>query len=99
MEYEIGGCAPDIALVDVLRARMAASLDRFEALLDSRDWLMGDLGAADFTAFPFLKYGIQGVADDDDEPFHRILAEGLPLGAGHPRLAAWVERVDALPRA
>lgn len=98
IDDELAGAAPDIALVEVLRARMAASLDRFEALLDGRDWLMGDLGAADFTAFPFLKYGVRPVAEGDDEPFHRILAEGLPMGPGHRRLAEWVDRVDALPR-
>jgi glutathione S-transferase len=78
---------------------MTASLDRFEALLDGRDHLMGEFGMADVVAFPFVKYGHLGVAVGDDEVFHRVLADWLPIGDRHPRLAAWVERVDRRPRA
>jgi glutathione S-transferase len=80
-------------------ARMRASLDRFEALLDGRDHLFGDdFSAADCAAFPFLKYG--KLRDpEDDELFHRILEDNLRLDGGHPRLAAWIDRVDARPRA
>ncbi|HET8537292.1 MAG TPA: glutathione S-transferase family protein, partial [Solirubrobacteraceae bacterium] len=42
---------------DALAAELRGSLDRFEALLDGRDFLLGDeLGIADVVAFPFLKY-------------------------------------------
>ena len=34
---------------------------------------------------------------DDDELFHRILDEYQDV-AGRPRLEAWIDRVDALPR-
>jgi glutathione S-transferase len=82
-----------------LEAELAGSRDRFEALLAGRDYLYGDrFGAADCTAFPFLKYGL--IFDPaDDEPFHRILIDHLALDGGYPRLEAWIRRVDAQPRA
>jgi glutathione S-transferase len=48
-------------------------------------------------AFPFLKYAA-GRDPADDELFHRILDEHQPLAA-RPNLAAWIDRVRALPRA
>jgi glutathione S-transferase len=75
------------------------SLDRFEALLDGRDFLLGDrLGIADVIAFPFLKYAAS-IAPDDRDPFHHVLAEHLALGDGYARLRGWIARCDALPRA
>ena len=32
-------------------------------------------------------------------PYHRVLDEHQSLGSNHPRLAAWIERIDAMPRA
>ena len=87
----------DRARMDELVGLMRASLDRFEALLDGRDHLFGAFGVADVTAFPFLKYGHLGLPPADDEPFHVILVEQLRMSR-HPRLRAWVGRVDALPR-
>jgi len=81
-----------------LEARMRASVDVFEELLDGRDYLLGEFGIADVTAFPFLKYAAFGLPDGDDEPFHRVLVEHLPLAEDSP-LRAWAERVDARPRA
>lgn len=81
------------------RADLRASVARFEALLDGRDHLLGDeFGIADVIAFPFLKYPALGLPEGDDDPFHRILADELPV-AGAPRLRAWVQRVDERPRA
>jgi glutathione S-transferase len=77
---------------------LAASRDRFEAMLDGRDHLMGDFGVADCVAFPFLKYGLLGAAPDDPDSFHRVLADHLRLD-GHPRLRDWIRRVDERPRA
>jgi glutathione S-transferase len=90
---------PDEEVVAPHTARMRASLDRFEALLDGRDHLFGDeFSAADCAAFPFLKYGkLRDPADD--EIFHRILEDNLRLDGGHPRLSAWIDRVNARPRA
>src|SRR5262249_14756743 len=74
-------------------AAMTQSLDRFETLLDGRDYLMGDeFSAADCAAFPFLKYGA-GRDPDDEELFHHILEQHLQFD-GHTRVAAWVRRVD-----
>ena len=79
---------------DSLAAQLSGSLDRFEALLDGRDFLLGDtLGIADVTAWPFLRYS-QGAPPGDEEPFHNVLVEHL-AGRG-PRLDAWIHRVGAL---
>ena len=78
---------------------LRGSLDRFEALLDGRDFLLGDrFGIADVVAFPFLKYAAS-IAPDDPDPFHHVLAEHLALGDAHERLCGWIARCDALPRA
>ena len=56
------------------------------------------LSAADCIAFPFLKYA--AMRDPaDDELFHRVLEDYQQLGDAHPNLAAWIERVNAHPRA
>jgi maleylacetoacetate isomerase len=90
---------PDAARIAAWSASMRASLDLFESLLDGRDYLYGDFGAADVIAFPFLKYAVLGVPEGDGERFHAILVEHQPLGEGYPGLRAWVARVDARPRA
>jgi len=93
------GESPDGEDVRVEAERMAAHLDLFERLLAGGDYLLGEgPSAADFAAFPFLKYA-RGRDPDDDELFHRILELNQPLGDDHPRLAAWIDRIDALPRA
>jgi glutathione S-transferase len=99
IEAELAAQRPDELRIAGLAAGMARSLDRFEALLDGREHLMGDdFSAADCAAFPFLKYAL--LRDPaDDEPFHRVLDDHQQLGGEHPRLAAWIERVDVRPRA
>jgi glutathione S-transferase len=99
IEAELGAPEPDRERIEARSALMAGWLDRFEQLLDGRDHLMGDeLGAADCIAFPFLKYA--GSRDPaDDELFHRLLEEHQRPGDDHPRLLAWIDRVDARPRA
>jgi glutathione S-transferase len=96
---ELEQAEPDFAQVAELSSRVRAALDRFEALLAARDYLFGDFGVADCIAFPFLKYAVLGLPADDDELFHRVLVDHMPLGGGYPRLTAWVRRVDAHPRA
>jgi glutathione S-transferase len=98
IEDELERDDPDDERVTALGARMRASLDLFEQLLDGRDHLFGsDFSAADCAAFPFLKYG--KLRDpDDDELFHRILEEHLRLDDGYPRLSAWIDRVNERPR-
>jgi glutathione S-transferase len=81
-----------------LESSMRSSAAVFEDLLDGRDYLLGEFGIADVIAFPFLKYAVFGLPEGDDELFHRILVDNLPLRDGSP-LRAWAERVDARPRA
>jgi glutathione S-transferase len=99
IDAELGAPQPDRARVDGWAAELRGSLERFEALLHGRDHLLGDaFGIADVVAFPFLKHAtLHDPADD--ERFHAVLAEHLAPGDGFPRLRAWIERVDALPRA
>jgi glutathione S-transferase len=99
IEAELEKPAPDQALIEEHGARMIAALDRFEALLTGRDFLLGDaLSAADIAAFPFLKFA-RLHDPEDDEAFHLILRDRQRDGADRPRLAAWITRMDALPRA
>jgi len=91
---------PDEARIAALGREMRDALDTFEDLLDGRDFLFGDrLTAADCLAFPFLKFAALPLDPADDELFHRILVDHQPLGDNHPRLEAWIRRIDALPRA
>jgi glutathione S-transferase len=80
------------------RAWLAASRDVFAGLLAERPFLLADAPTvADVLAYPFLRYG-RGVAPDDTDPFHAVLAAHLDP-SGHPRLAAWLDRCAALPKA
>lgn len=78
-------------------AGMGHAVALFESLLAGRDYLFGEFGLADVTAFPFLKYASLGLSPGDDDPFHAVLVEHMPLEADSP-LHAWIARVDALPR-
>jgi maleylacetoacetate isomerase len=99
IEAELGKPAPDQALIAALEGDMVRSLNRFEEMLAGRDYLFGDtLSAADVCAFPFLKYAtLHDPADD--ELFHLILRDRQRDGRPRPRLAAWIDRVNAIPRA
>jgi glutathione S-transferase len=98
IEDELAGGAPDAAVIERCSSRIVAWLDVFEGLLAGRDFMLGDrVSAADCAGFPFLKYA-RGRDPGDDELYHRVVDEHQSLD-GRPRLAAWIERVDALPRA
>jgi glutathione S-transferase len=97
IEAELERDEPDDELIGRLGAEMAARLDVFEGLLAGGDFLLGELGAGDFVAYPFLKYAADR-DPADTELFHVILDDHQPLG-DRPRLAAWIERMAALPRA
>lgn len=97
IEAELAKTPPDSARIEELSERMQLHLDLAEGLLTGRDYLVGrSLTAADLVAFPFLKYARPDEATDD-ELFHRVLDEHQSLD-GRPRLAAWIERLDSLPR-
>jgi glutathione S-transferase len=99
IEAELGRPQPDQAKIEGWTEELRGWLHWFEALLDSRDYLLGEeFGAADVAAFPFLKYGVMR-DPDDDELFHRILMERLPIEDVFPRVEAWIRRVDERPRA
>jgi len=95
---EMGKSSPDRARIERLGAAMTAYLDLFEEMLTGREYLMGEFSAADCAAFPFVKYALLR-SEGDPYLFHRILVDWMPLGAKHARLAAWIRRVDRLPRA
>jgi len=98
IEAEICRDLPDVSRIDALAARMQAALDRFEGMLEGRAYLTGDaFSAADCAAYPFLKYALWR-DPADDELFHRVLDGYQRLGDDHPRLAAWIERIDEAPR-
>ena len=99
IEAELEKDAPDDALIERLGAGMTARLAVFEGLLAGGDYLVaGQLTAADFVAYPFLKYALHR-DPADTELFHVILDDHQPLNDSHPRLRAWIERIRALPRA
>jgi len=81
-----------------LGAAMAGSLDLFEQLLAGREYLLGEFGAADVAAFPFVKYASIPVASEDDELFHFILRDYQKPGTTHPNVLAWIARMDKKPR-
>ena len=87
----------DPELIALLAARMDGWLDLFDRLLAGRDYLIADrLTAADFVAYPFLKYAA-GRDPADDELFHRILDDHQSVD-GRPRLADWIARIGSLPQ-
>jgi glutathione S-transferase len=98
IEAELEKPEPDRERIAALSARMGAWLGLFEAMLDGRDYLFGEFSAADCAAFPFLKYA-RFRDPADDELFHLILEEHQRLDGAHPRLAAWIDRVNERPRA
>jgi glutathione S-transferase len=96
---ELQKADPDRERIEEWGGQMTLSMDTFEGMLAGRDYLMGnEFSAADVCAFPFLKYAT--VHDPKDKHlFHDILIERMPMTDRHPRLAAWIKRVDARPRA
>lgn len=78
-------------------ADMHRAVALFEDLLDDSDFLFGEFGLADVTAFPFLKYASLGLPPGDEDSFHTVLVDQMPLEPTSP-LHSWVARVDALPR-
>lgn len=98
IESELAKEQPDHDRIGALGREMTTHLDLLAALLDRREFLLGPhFSAADAIAFPFLKYALMRDAEDT-ETFHEILEEQQPLEPRHLMLAAWIRRVDDLPR-
>lgn len=98
IEAERAERAPDERRVVELGDELRDSLDLFAALLDGREYLLGEFGVADCIAFPFVRYAVDR-DPGDGETFHEILREFLVLRPEHDVVRAWIERVDARPRA
>jgi len=96
---ELQKADPDRERIEEWGRQITLAMDTFEDMLAGRDYLMGpELSAADVCAFPFLKYST--VHDPKDKHlFHDILIERMPMTDRHPKLSAWIKRVDARPRA
>ncbi|HWB22191.1 MAG TPA: glutathione S-transferase family protein [Gaiellaceae bacterium] len=97
LAVELAKAEPDPARVERLGAAVAGYVELFEGLLEGRDYLLGDFSVADVIAFPFLKYAVDRTPGDTDL-FHHVLREWMNVD-DRPRLVAWIERIDALPRA
>lgn len=93
---ELAKSDPDPVRAERLGAAVAGYVDLFEGLLAGGDYLLGEFSVADVVAFPFLKYAVDRTAGDTDL-FHHVLREWMSVD-GRPRLAAWIRRMDALPR-
>jgi glutathione S-transferase len=79
-------------------ARLERSADTFESLLDGCDFLFGPLTVADIAAYPFLKYATDEANPADDYEIHHLMRRHQTI-EGRPHLAAWIDRVSALPHA
>jgi glutathione S-transferase len=100
IEAEESSPSPDPARIARLGGELAASRDILDGLLADGPFLMGtSLTASDVCAFPFLKWAALDAAPPDVPRFEHILVEWLALGQGHPRVRAWIDRMEALPRA
>jgi glutathione S-transferase len=98
METEMGKPSPDQARIGRLGKAIRGYMDLFESLLAGRDYLMGAFSAADCAAHPFFRFSL---FYDESDPwlFHRILMEHQRLGEDHPRLEAYIRRVEEHPKA
>ncbi|MBL8484064.1 MAG: glutathione S-transferase family protein [Rhodocyclaceae bacterium] len=77
----------DDAVIDAARGSFAEELGRFESMLTG-DWFAGELGAVDYTIFPLIALARRM------ELRRPQLDWNCALG---PKLAAWIERFQALP--
>jgi glutathione S-transferase len=75
-------------------AGLAAEFDIAEAALLPGPFLCGEISAADTALYPFVQYALRAAGKDAA----RAADPGiLPLAARWPRLAAWAERIEAIP--
>ena len=87
-------------LENVDEIQHAANIVRQELTnLDDRlahsPWLVGNqLSAADISIFPVIQMILRAAGKEAAEPLNLRL---LPLSRTYPRIAAWVQRIEALP--
>lgn len=92
-----GRVPPDERTISLAAFELEQALDRFTALLDERPFLFGGFSAADCIAYPFVKFALRR-DPADGETFHVVLDDYQRLLPQHAPLAAWIERVAALPQ-
>ena len=92
MAAELAAAEPDEQRLHDLSASCAAGCTCFEALLDGRDWLHGrGLRRRRRLRLPVPEVRRRcELRADDTDPFHRVLAEHLPIAGAFPELEAWV---------
>ena len=92
---EIAKPDPDVERIERAGRRLDGYMDRFEALLDGRDFVLGTtLSIADVATYPLLRYATDRTPGDD-YAIHDELRRLLSVD-GRPRLAAWLERVAVI---
>jgi glutathione S-transferase len=81
--------------VDEARTKAIDEINRFEARLANRTWLVGDSpSAADIVWFPPMRIIVRGGVRAEA----RVKELGLfPLAEVYPNIGAWIARVEALP--
>jgi glutathione S-transferase len=83
---------------DDIRAAIAPvheELKRLEAALKGSRWLAGDaISAADIVAYPTVENVLRAAGKDAAKPF---ALDVLPIENTYPAIAAWRERIMALP--
>ena len=96
IQAEQARAEPDAAKIAAWIAQLRGWQHGFDGLLAGRPYLFSDDAptAADVCAYPFLRFTTSSDPDDDDL-FHGVLLEHLP--GDFPNLAAWIERMSALP--
>lgn len=99
-ELEEGDEESRMDMVEGEAKRMRTAIGLFNRMLAGRDFMAGDeVSALDFVIFPFLKYATIPPDPEDDGLFHKILDVHQPLDpTEHADLAAWIARIDAMPR-
>jgi maleylpyruvate isomerase len=98
IDAEQRAAAPDAGRIAAWVAQLRGWQHGFDALLADRPYLFGATpGAADICAYPFLRFTTSADPADDDL-FHGVLIEQLGRDAAqHRRLAAWIDRMAAIP--
>ena len=81
--------------MDSALGAVRAELSTFEAALGRSPWLAGDtLSAADIAVYPSIEVLLRAAGKPEAQPLDLRL---LPLEKTHPALAAWRQRIEALP--
>ncbi len=90
-----GDATEDASAIRGAVGEVQAELRTMEVALARRSWLAGDdLSAADIAVYPFVELLLRAAGKEAAEPLDLRL---LPFATTYPAIAAWRERVRALP--